>query len=188
MNQTLQEFNKLKIQEVPLYRPTVTRPTSGGPLRPRDSNSTGNLKIGSLKLNTNNFGKKVKRKEVGLTPDQYTIATSTIPNAGNGAFATIPLKKRTVLGVYKGKLLTPMQYERLKDDSYVWEISTRYGPMYIDGKNPKKSNWLRYLNDIRNNKLYNVEMYQSRGNVYYRTIKPIKPGQEMFISYGDYYW
>ena len=122
-----------------------------------------------------------------LDEADYTIKTSTIPNAGNGAFANINLKKGTVLNYYKGKKLTPKQYDRLADDSYVWEISSPHGPRYIDGKNPKKSNWLRFLNDSRDRRI-NVEPYQYRGNIYYRTIKNVKPGGELFISYGDYYW
>jgi hypothetical protein len=134
------------------------------------------------------FGKKrSSRKLRGLTPEEYTIATSTIPNAGNGAFANIFLKKGTVLGNYKGKRLSKQQYDRLKDQSYVWELSSRYGPIYIDGKNPKVSNWLRFLNDSRDRRL-NVEPYQYRGDIYYRTTKNIKPGTELFISYGDEYW
>jgi len=132
------------------------------------------------------FGKK-KKTIIGLTPDEYTIATSTIPNAGNGAFANILLPKGTVLGSYKGKKLSAAQYNRLKDQSYVWELSSRYGPIYVDGKNPKLSNWLRFLNDSRDRRI-NVEPFQYRGNIYYRTNKTIKPGTEMFISYGDEYW
>jgi hypothetical protein len=134
------------------------------------------------------FGKKKKSKRIfGLTPDQYTITTSTIPNAGNGAFANIFLPKGSVLGNYKGKRLSSQQYNRLRDQSYVWELSSRHGPIYIDGKNPKLSNWLRFLNDSRDRRV-NVEPYQSHGNIFYRTIKNIKPGEEMFISYGDDYW
>ena len=55
---------------------------------------------------SNSFGKKKKsKKDKFLTPDMYTIATSTIPNAGNGAFANIYLPKGTTLGKYKGKRL-----------------------------------------------------------------------------------
>ena len=57
----------------------------------------------------------------------------------------------------------------------------------MDGKNPKISNWLRFLNDSRDRRV-NVEPYQSRGKLYYRTIKKINPGSELFISYGDEYW
>ena len=137
----------------------------------------------------NGFGKKrkTKRKIRGLTKEMYTITTSTIPNAGNGAFANIFLPKGTVLGHYRGKKLTAKQYDRLEDSSYVWELSSKYGPFYIDGKPEKYSNWLRYLNDSRD-KRQNVEPYQSHGKLYYRTIKNVKAGQELFITYGDDYW
>ena len=133
------------------------------------------------------FGKKKSKKLKGLILSEYTITTSTIPNAGNGAFTNLFLKKGTVLGNYKGKRLSKDQYNRLRDQSYVWELSSRHGPIYIDGKNPKKSNWLRFLNDSRDRRI-NVEPYQYRGDIYYRTIKNIQPGAELFISYGDDYW
>ena len=146
------------------------------------------LRPPKFNLNLNSFGKKKKSKRIfGLTPDQFTIKTSTIPNAGNGAFANIFLPKGSVLGNYKGKRLSSQQYNRLRDQSYVWELSSRHGPIYIDGKNPKLSNWLRFLNDSRDRRV-NVEPYQSHGNIFYRAIKNIKPGEEMFISYGDEYW
>ena len=135
------------------------------------------------------FGKKTKltKENNFLTPDMYTITTSTIPNAGNGAFANIFLPRGTVLGKYKGVRLNKSQYERLADDSYVWELSSPQGPIYIDGKDPAKSNWLRFLNDSRDRRI-NVEPYQYRGNIHYRTIKDVKPGGELFVSYGDFYW
>ena len=145
--------------------------------------------IERISLNQTSFGKSRKKTMLKkeLTVDQYTIAPSTIPNAGNGAFTNIPLPKGTVLGNYKGKKLSKEQYNRLKDQSYVWELSSRYGPVYIDGKNPKISNWLRFLNDSRDRRV-NVEPYQSHGKLYYRTVKNVKPGSELFISYGDSYW
>jgi len=144
---------------------------------------------GNGKKPSNSFGKKRKTKQKirGLTKDMYTIKTSTIPNAGNGAFANIFLPKGTVLGHYRGKKLSAKQYDRLEDSSYVWELSSKNGPFYIDGKPEKYSNWLRYLNDSRD-KRQNVEPYQSHGKLYYRTIKNVKAGQELFITYGDDYW
>ena len=55
------------------------------------------------------------------------------------------------------------------------------------GKPEKSSNWLRYLNDSRD-KRQNFEPYQSHGKLYYRTVKNVKHGSELFISYGDSYW
>ena len=141
------------------------------------------LGLEKLKLG---FG-KIKVRELGLKPDEYTIKTSTIPNAGNGAFSNVFLPKGTVLGYYKGKRISKSAYERLEDDSYVWELSSTNGPVYVDGKDEKVSNWLRFLNDSRDRRV-NVEPYQYRQNIYYRTIRSIKPGQELFISYGDHYW
>jgi len=136
----------------------------------------------------NSFGKKKKSTtRIFLQPSEYTIAPSTIPNAGNGAFTNIALPKGTTLGYYKGKRLSKDQYNRLRDQSYVWELSSRYGPIYIDGKNPKISNWLRFLNDSRDRRV-NVEPYQYHGNIYYRTIKSVPAGAELFVSYGNDYW
>jgi len=164
-------------------------------LQPRHDKEINELPFNTLKINKEKgegelkitfFGKK-KQRIVGLKPEQYTIQTSTIPNAGNGAFTNIYLSKGTVLGNYKGKRLSKQQYNHLKDQSYIWELSSRNGPIYIDGKNPKLSNWLRFLNDSRDKRI-NVEPYQYRSNIYYRTIKNIQPGKELFISYGDSYW
>ncbi len=122
-----------------------------------------------------------------LTSDEYTIKKSTIPNSGNGAFTNIALPKGKTLGEYKGKKLSVKQYNNSKDESYAWELSSPSGSFYIDAKNKKNSNWTRYLNDSRDNRV-NVEPYQYRGKMYYRTLKRIKPGSELFISYGDYYF
>jgi len=172
----------LNVQGGATKRKPVTRSPTPSPLKKKQKPR----KQESSQSSSSDFGKK-KKRVVGLTPDQYTIATSTIPNAGNGAFANIYLPKGTVLGNYKGRRISKQQYERLADDSYVWELSSRYGPIYIDGKNQKISNWLRFLNDSRDKRI-NVEPYQYRSNIYYRTVKNINPGQEMFISYGDEYW
>ena len=153
------EINKKRKNE----RPTTVIITDKNGKRRRTARSPTDL-LGNLKLNS--FGKKKKSKRIfGLTPDQFTIKTSTIPNAGNGAFANIFLPKGSVLGNYKGKRLSSQQYNRLRDQSYVWELSSRHGPIYIDGKNPKLSNWLRFLNDSRDRRV-NVEPYQSHGNIY----------------------
>jgi len=167
------------------------RPSSRSPSRSPKKTKLLSLSPDELQFEKISLGfgkrKATKVKQVGLKPEEYTIAVSTIPNAGNGAFANIALSKGTVLGAYKGKKLSKSAYERLADDSYVWELSSRHGPVYMDGKNPKLSNWLRFLNDSRDRRI-NVEPYQYRQNIYYRTIRSIKPGQELFVSYGDYYW
>lgn len=126
-----------------------------------------------------------------LKKGEYTIKRSTIPKAGRGAFTNIYLRKGRTLGEYKGKRLSEKQYNSMKGDgSYVWEIndpSVPGGVVYIDAKPVKKNNWLRYVNDSKDRRV-NVESYQYKKRMYYRTIKNVKPGAELFISYGDEYW
>ena len=124
-----------------------------------------------------------------LEPGEYSIKQSTIKNAGKGAFTEVYLRTGTTIGDYKGKILTKKQYDRLPEEQadYVWEISTTNGPMYIDAKSKKHSNWLRYLNDSKDSRI-NVEPYQYKQKLYYRTTKNIRPGTELFVSYGDEYW
>ena len=125
-----------------------------------------------------------------LKNGEYSIKKSTIPNAGKGAFANVYIKKGTVLGEYHGKILSRKQYESMDDDdqAYVWEVSSPSGPFYIDGGPVKKNNWLRFLNDSRSVSKNNVQEYQYAGRVFYKAIKNIKPGSELFVDYGDYYF
>ncbi len=132
--------------------------------------------------------RNIKKSSSPLTKSEYSIEKSTIPKAGNGAFTNVDLPKGYTLGNYKGKKLSPAGYDRLRDSSYVWELSSPRGMVYIDGKPKKQSNWLRYLNDSRSERKNNVEPYQYRGKLYYRTKKKIPAGSELFISYGDSYW
>lgn len=122
-----------------------------------------------------------------LKKEEYTIKTSTVPNSGKGVFTKVDLSKGFTIGNYMGRKLNVMQYNNLKNDNYVWELSSSHGPFYIDASIKKYSNWLRYINHKSDNK-ENLEPYQYSGNLYYRTTKKIKKGSELFIDYGDEYW
>ena len=72
-----------------------------------------------------------------------------------------------------------------ENGKYAWNIKNGKA---IDAANLQKSNWLRYINDHRTIEGNNLTMYEHDNRVYYKTIKPIKKGSELFISYGDGYW
>lgn len=123
-------------------------------------------------------------------PSFVRIDTSTIPNAGLGVFANKTIKKGVCLGEYKGKFLTPSEYEKKKNyKSYVWEILAENGEIsgYVDGGNKKYSNWTRYVNSPSVQKKENVEMKIIHGRVFYFSCKNIKKGNELFIWYGEEY-
>jgi len=124
-----------------------------------------------------------------LQPGEYTIKQSTIKKAGKGAFTNVYLPAGTTIGNYHGKKLSKKQYDKLPEEKtdYLWELSSPSGTFYIDAKQKKHGNWLRYLNDSKDSRI-NIEPYQYNKKLYYRTTKNIKPGTELFVSYGDEYW
>ena len=57
----------------------------------------------------------------------------------------------------------------------------------IDGKDPSRSNWQRYVNVARSPQDVNVKITQCRHRLYYYTFKPVSAGQELQVEYrrGD---
>ena len=55
---------------------------------------------------------------------------------------------------------------------------------YVDGTDERKSNWMRFINMPRKETEENLKSFQYRGQVYYRTYKPIQPGTELLEFYG----
>ncbi len=127
--------------------------------------------------------------------DKFSISPSRITQAGLGLFAKKSLAKNTRLGHYEGELKTSEEFENLRDTSYTFEVTrkvgNRYKLFYIDAKNKKKSNSLRYINGAktaRQKARVNVKAYQYRGEIYYKTLRKILPGEELLLDYGDSYW
>lgn len=58
---------------------------------------------------------------------------------------------------------------------------------FVDGHNESQSNWMRFVNCSRCEDEQNLVAYQFRGEMYYRTYKSIKPGQELLVWYGESY-
>ena len=46
---------------------------------------------------------------------------------------------------------------------------------------------MRYVNCARNESEQNLIAYQYRGQIYYRSFKPIHPGTELLVYYGEEY-
>ena len=58
---------------------------------------------------------------------------------------------------------------------------------YVDGKDPLYGSWMRYINCSRYEKEQNLIAFQYYGEIYYRTYKEVKPGEELLVWYGDEY-
>lgn len=53
----------------------------------------------------------------------------------------------------------------------------------LDGLNEERSNWMRYVNPARGVEEQNLVACQSGLNIYFYTIKPLQPGQELLVWY-----
>lgn len=53
----------------------------------------------------------------------------------------------------------------------------------LDGLNEQRSNWMRYVNPARTVKEQNLVACQNGLEIYFYTIKPLQPGQELLVWY-----
>ncbi len=100
---------------------------------------------------------------------------------GLGLFATRPIRKRARIAEYKGPLLDTKTAEKLeaRGNRYLYEINSRWT---VDGT--PRSNIARYFNHSCNP---NAEVYDVKHRVFIRTLRAIKPGEEITYDYGiDY--
>jgi uncharacterized protein len=100
---------------------------------------------------------------------------------GLGLFATRPIKKRARIAEYKGPLLGVKEAEKAErsGNRYLYEVNSRWT---IDGK--ARSNIARYFNHSCNP---NTESYSIGRRVFVRTLRNIKPDEELTYDYGiDY--
>jgi SET domain-containing protein len=100
---------------------------------------------------------------------------------GLGVFATAEIKKRARLAQYRGKLLATKEAEAIEagGNRYLFEINSRWT---IDGTS--RRNFARYFNHSCNP---NAEAYVVQRRIYLRTLRRIKPGEEITYDYGRDY-
>jgi len=57
----------------------------------------------------------------------------------------------------------------------------------VDGRDPHRSNWLRFINCASSVDSQNMTAVQTAGDIYYRTVQTIEPNTELLVWYGDDY-
>ncbi|XP_066275163.1 histone-lysine N-methyltransferase PRDM9-like [Branchiostoma lanceolatum] len=119
-------------------------------------------------------------------PDFLSVCPSKIKGAGDGVWLDgKTMQKNLVFGPYDGKISGP---EIGMTSGYAWQISkndkVKY---YIDATDVTKSSWMRYVNCARNEEEQNLVAFQYYRNIYYRTYKPVPPGTELLVWYGNEY-
>ncbi|CAF3149842.1 unnamed protein product [Rotaria sp. Silwood2] len=120
-------------------------------------------------------------------PDGIIIKPSTILKAGKGVFATKRFEKNTFFGPYTGTRHS--NFKSAQESGYAWSIADKYGKMIyiIDGCDPNNSNWMRYINCPNTVEQQNLQPIQYDRNMFYKAMRTIRPGEELFVYYGDDY-
>ncbi|XP_076437962.1 histone-lysine N-methyltransferase PRDM7-like [Babylonia areolata] len=119
-------------------------------------------------------------------PPGLEVRESGIPDAGLGVFATQFFPTRSRFGPYQGRHVTDPDIAH--SSGYCWQICTDEGYSYfVDAKDCKTANWMRYVNCARTRAEQNVTAFQHCGEVYYRAHCDIQPGTEILVWYGREY-
>ncbi len=113
-----------------------------------------------------------------MPPRPFRLGRS---NTGLGLFATRAIKKHTRIAEYKGRILGLEDAEKAerRGNRYLYEVSTH---RTIDGT--ARKNIARYFNHSCNP---NAESLIWRGRVFVKTLRNIKPGEEITYDYGTDY-
>jgi len=111
------------------------------------------------------------------------VRKSQIPNAGYGLFAVRRFAKDTIIGHYTGKLYPLSEVDKL-DRTY---ILCNTHKECVDASDPRSTPF-RYMNDPRNTRFRANVKFTNGRKFPVKTMRLIRPGDELFVEYGDEYW
>ncbi|XP_043202221.1 zinc finger protein 271-like isoform X2 [Amphibalanus amphitrite] len=123
-------------------------------------------------------------RDVKTLPPSLSSGPSTNPASGTGVLAEKDLPARQRLGPYEGILTT--EQSQARTTGYRWQIKKGDRVHHsVNAEDPSCSNWLRRVNCARSEEEQNLVAFQYRGQVYFRTSKPVPRGSELLVYYGD---
>jgi len=130
---------------------------------------------------------KMEADAVNTFPSFLCLKPSTIPNAGMGVFTDIFLPAGSAMGPYGGVMFVGDDSKATHDYSWEIEVPRSAKPMTVDAGDPKRSNYMRWINCARYKEEQNMICLQYHKRIYYIVYKPVYPGQELMVWYGDAY-
>lgn len=135
-----------------------------------------------------NFKEDPNKLSVVPVPKWASVSKSSIPDAGLGVFALKHIAYGVRIGPYQGLIRDPADVSKEEDMSYMWEVKENGKVVsVVDGSNAETSNFLRYINCACTESQQNLVAYQYKRKIYYRTVRNIKPGEELLVWYGQEY-
>ncbi|KAM6965303.1 putative histone-lysine N-methyltransferase PRDM6 isoform 2-T2 [Aplochiton taeniatus] len=124
-------------------------------------------------------------------PREVCLCTSTVPGLGYGICAAQRIPQGTWIGPFQGVplLLEKVQAGAASNTRHLWEIYDQEGTLqhFIDGNEPSKSSWMRYIRCARHCGEQNMMVVQYRSCIFYRACMDIPRGTELLVWYNDSY-
>ncbi|KYQ58034.1 PR domain zinc finger protein 1 [Trachymyrmex zeteki] len=133
--------------------------------------------------------------DVSASPGDTNRAESSLPrnlvlkpsqalNDVLGVWSTSYIPKGTRFGPLVGQVYTKDSVPADANRKYFWRVYKNNELFYyIDGYDVQKSNWMRYVNPAYSSESQNLIACQYKMNIYFYTIKPILPHQELLVWY-----
>ncbi|KAM7415550.1 hypothetical protein PAMA_017860 [Pampus argenteus] len=124
-------------------------------------------------------------------PREVCLCTSTVPGLGYGICAAQRIPQGTWIGPFQGVplLVDKHQSGAVRNTRHLWEIYDAEGTLqhFIDGNDPSKSSWMRYIRCARHCGEQNMMVVQYRSCIFYRACMDIPRGTELLVWYNDSY-
>ncbi|KAF0022579.1 hypothetical protein F2P81_025205 [Scophthalmus maximus] len=103
---------------------------------------------------------------VSLCRVQVCLCTSTVPGLGYGICAAQRIPQGTWIGPFQGisLLVDKLQSGAARNTRHLWEIYDAEGTLqhFVDGNDPSKSSWMRYIRCARHCGEQNMMVVQYR--------------------------
>ncbi|XP_038131904.1 PR domain zinc finger protein 1-like [Cyprinodon tularosa] len=107
-------------------------------------------------------------------------------NEVTGVFSKEYIPQGTRFGPLRGDIYTKDSVPKEANRKYFWRIySGGQLQHFIDGYDVHKSNWMRYVNPARCLAEQNLVACQNGRDVYFYTIRPVEPKQELLVWYSQ---
>ncbi|XP_017783205.1 PREDICTED: PR domain zinc finger protein 1-like [Nicrophorus vespilloides] len=133
-------------------------------------------------------------------PRNLVLKSSQALSDAQGVWSTGYIPRGTRFGPLVGEIYAKDAVPPSANRKYFWRVQLREGffrntcneskiykenelYFYIDGFDTSKANWMRYVNPAYSSESQNLIACQYKMNIYFYTIKPILPNQELLVWY-----
>ncbi|CAG9814397.1 unnamed protein product [Phaedon cochleariae] len=133
-------------------------------------------------------------------PRNLVLKSSQVLLNTQGVWSTGYIPRGTRFGPLVGEIYAKDAIPNTANRNYFWRVQLREGfyktrsidnkiykdnelYYYIDGFDTSKANWMRYVSPAYSTESQNLIACQYKMNIYFYTIKPILPNQELLVWY-----